>query len=242
VLGALVRLINVSISRVRLLGVIAVLPLVACGGTVEPSQPTIPAHQPARRATATTAPSRSVSARIREALFSDDNFGPSWARDDKSPPHVSCEAVDPWRGAQMRRWSPIYRSDYVAAQEIVAAFAERREAGDARDALASGRAQRCFFRTVTNEAEAESPAADFEPARELRSDVPHRGVEATRAEMKTTNGAAPGAVYIDQIRAQRSSFVASAVIVASAAPLNDSLYETLVEIVADRLRAAVEQP
>lgn len=210
--------------------------LAACGGTVKSSQPTLattaeasnhpeaPDHRPAR----------TLAVRVREALIDEQTLGETWAKEAR-PRSVPC-SIDPWRGAMAKRSSPIYRSSYVALQQIAAAFPTVRAARHASDALASDAGQRCLRRAMIAEAEDEMPAADYETVRVLREESPRTGVAAIRSEMQAVN--IDSTVYIDQVRARSGSYVASAVIAASTEPLDAGISERLIAIIDERLRQA----
>jgi hypothetical protein len=212
-----------------------------CGGTVAPAQPSVASTRTTQTVRATpgsaAAATRPSAAVVRAALIRHGDLGASWSREDKPPRSVAC-ATDPWRDALLKQSSPIFRSDYVAVQGIVADFPDPRAARRARAKLGSAPAQRCFQRALRREGDGEMSAAHFEPVSILYSESPRPGVEATRSTMTAAHGADPGSVYIDEIRASVGVYVADAVFVSTSAQLEQHVYEALVEIVDKRLHLA----
>jgi hypothetical protein len=216
--------------------------LAGCGGTVAPKQPTIADAQTTSTAAHASRPARAVkrpmAAVVSDALIQYANLGSTWSRESKAPRTVDCTAVQPWRSARVKRSTPIFRSNYVAIQEIVAAFPDAHAARRARLELGSAPGQRCFQRVMRKEGDAEMSSAHFQPVRIMRAETPLPGVEATRSVMTTRGGVPPGAVFIDEIRTRLGVYLADTVVVSSTNPLEGHVYNALIAVIDRRLRQA----
>jgi hypothetical protein len=212
------------------LAVLCTAVLAGCGASTPTGseQPTVRADAPSKSAAA-----RSPRAAVDAALLEQRSLGEGWrARPTVRP--IACPAIDPWRNARFKRYSPLLQfTDKVVTQQTIAVLPSAAAANHASRDLASAPAQACFERALYAEINRRKGLRNFSPMVVLREDPDGQRSTITSA---MEYGEVP--MYIDEIRTRAGRLLADTVVIAGPRPVDEQVYERLVSLVARRLRVA----
>lgn len=218
---------------IRVLIVLAVLcsaTLTGCGerGPAGGEQPTVREDAPS-----SSAPARSPRAAVDAALLEQQSLGEGWrARPTVRP--IDCPPIDPWRNATLTRYSPLLQfTDKVVTQQTIAVLPSISAANRASRDLASAPAQACFERALQGEINRRKGLRNFGPMVVMREDP-----DGQRASITSTMEYGEVPMYIDEIRTRAGRLLADTVVIAGPRPIDEQAYDTLVALVARRLRVA----
>jgi hypothetical protein len=134
----------------------------------------------------------------------------------------------------LRRFSPLLQfTDKVVTQQTIAVLPSAAAANQASRDLASAPAQACFERALYGEINRRKGLRHFSPMVVLREDP---GGQRSTITSTMEYGEVP--MYIDEIRTRAGRLLADTVVIAGPRPVDEQVYDSLVALVARRLRVA----
>lgn len=203
--------------------------LAGCGA----SEP-VGSEEPTVRADAPSPPAaRSPRAAVEAALLDQQSLGDVWSARPTARP-IACPAIDPWRNATFKRFSPLLQfTDKVVTQQTIAVLPSAAAADAASRDLASAPAQACFERALYAEINRRKGLRNFSPMVVLRE-----GSDGQRSSITSTMEYGEVPMYIDEIRTRAGRLLSDTVLIAGPRPVDEQVYERLLSLVARRLRVA----